>query len=279
MKGKAEFYITEINEIKELVKQKELASNSEQKKLRSKIRRLGFYYSDFSAKKENYNLNNIEALLNNGLIKIIGSEIILNHNIENIKEKSFEKNILNFKNNRNISEIELKLFLGGSFHLAKDVDLKVPNCNGFYCIKLNDNSRLTEKYQAILEKRTNRLLYIGKAEGQTLKKRFLNQELRAIGHGTFFRSIGAILGKLPIKGHLKGKGNQNNYKFGLKDKSEIIEWINDNLQVSWIEYDGDFSVEKELIVKYKPLLNNTYNPLKLMELEIDKRKCREFARL
>ena len=279
MKGKTEFNQIEVYEIKKLVKQKELASTSEQKNIRGKIRRLGFYYSDYSSKKENYNLNDFEALIKNGSIKIIGEKTIQNQYTKSIEEKPIKNPTNNFKNNKSISEIELMLILNKSFYFAKDIDSKVPNSTGFYCIKLSDKSRLTEKYQAILEKRDNRILYIGKAEGQTLRKRFLNQELRAIGHGTFFRSIGAVLGKLPIEGHLKGKANQNNYKFGLTEKNEIIKWINENLQVNWIEYNGDFSIERELIIKYKPLLNNTHNPLKLIELEIDKHKCREFARL
>lgn len=279
MKGKSQFFMTEITEIKKLIRQKEVASTSEQKSIRAKIRKLGFYYSNYSSKKENYNLNDFEEIVKNGSIKIIDEKRFKAQDVKIFKEKSFKSSVPSQNSSGSVSEIELKLILNENFYLAKDIDLKIPNTNGFYCIKLNDKSKLLEKYESILERRENRILYIGKAEGQSLRKRFLNQELRAIGHGTFFRSIGAILGKLPIQGHLKNKSNQNNYKFGLIEKLEIIEWINENLLVSWIEFNGDFSIEKELIIKYKPLLNNTHNPLKLRELEIDKQKCREFARL
>ncbi len=48
----------------------------------------------------------------------------------------------------------------------------------------------------------------------------LGNELRARGHGTFFRSLGAVLGYLPPKGSLKGKSNQNNYTFQKKIKGK-----------------------------------------------------------
>ena len=86
------------------------------------------------------------------------------------------------------------------------------------------------------------------------------------------------MGFLPPFGSLIGKKNQNNYKFSDEDKMKIIDWINSNLVVSWANYKADFSVEKELINKYCPLLNDTYNPLALRELKEDKDKCRAAAR-
>ena len=144
-------------------------------------------------------------------------------------------------------------------------------------IKLKTNSRLPDRYQSILDKKKYKFIYIGKAEGQTLGER-LAQELELKSPGTFFRSIGCVLKYLPIKGHLKGKANQNNFKFSTNDKSEIIEWLKKNVELSVVKFNGDFSIEIELIGKYCPLLNYTHNPMKLQELEDDKDKCREIAR-
>ena len=47
MKGKIEFSQIEVYEIKMLIKLKELASILEQKSIRRKIRKIGFYYSDY----------------------------------------------------------------------------------------------------------------------------------------------------------------------------------------------------------------------------------------
>ncbi|WP_420592722.1 hypothetical protein [Robiginitalea biformata] len=47
MKGKTSFTDTEIAEISQLIEQKLLADSAEQKAIRAKIRRMGFYASDF----------------------------------------------------------------------------------------------------------------------------------------------------------------------------------------------------------------------------------------
>lgn len=125
----------------------------------------------------------------------------------------------------------------------------------------------------ILKKREHNILYIGIAS-KSLNKRFLNQELRAKGHGTFFRSIGSVLGFRPAKGSLKNKANKKNYKFSYSDKIKIIEWINFNLSVNWIDYAIDLeNIETHLIKNYLPLFNLAKNPLPLKELSTLRAKC------
>lgn len=73
MKGKREFTRREISEIRFLIRQKELASSTEQERIRYKIRRIGFYWSDFNfGKSEEYNMDNFDKLISNGIIRIIG---------------------------------------------------------------------------------------------------------------------------------------------------------------------------------------------------------------
>lgn len=90
--------------------------------------------------------------------------------------------------------------------------------------------------------------------------------------------MGAVLNKKPIKGHLKGNANKNNYKFPHIETQEIINWLKKNVQIAIISNVADFSIEKDFIQKYTPLLNDAHNPLKLQELKDDKAKCREIAR-
>ena len=75
------------------------------------------------------------------------------------------------------------------------------------------------------------------------------QELFAKGHGTFFRSLGALLGHRPEKGSLVGKKNQKNYRFPKRDEQKIAKWIIDNLAVNWIELEEDVH---PFIEKYSP---------------------------
>lgn len=151
--------------------------------------------------------------------------------------------------------VEKMLMNKQNFKSAKDVDGFVPQASGLYCIRIKNVHLLPEPFGTILLERGHDILYIGIAS-ENLYKRFLNQELRAKGHGTFFRSMGAVLGYKPPKGSLIEKRNKKNYKFSKTDELKIIGWINENLMVNWVESAGDLdSLETGLIVKYLPLLN------------------------
>nr|WP_283410928.1 hypothetical protein [Anoxynatronum buryatiense] len=97
------------------------------------------------------------------------------------------------------------------------------------------------------------------AKEQHLSKR-LEQEILHKGAGTFFRSAGAMLGHTPIPGYLKSKSNQNNYAFSGESKRIIIDRLKRNVNISIVGYKGDFSVERNLVEKYQPILNIKHNP-------------------
>ena len=76
MKRRNSFTNPEIELIKKLISLKEKATPSEQKGIRQKIRKIGFYYSDFSNEKNNYTLDNFESLIRRREIDVIGSRYI-----------------------------------------------------------------------------------------------------------------------------------------------------------------------------------------------------------
>jgi hypothetical protein len=175
---------------------------------------------------------------------------------------------------RSISE----LFNPKKFRFAKDIDKLVDDLPGFYVIRIADHSKLPISFSNVLKERSSDIIYIGLAS-KSLKKRFLYQELRAKGHGTFFRSIGSVLGYTPIAGSLKEKKNQNNFTFSSSDEQKIINWINTNLKVNWVPFDGVLEViENTLIKKYKPLLNIKGNPFALQQLVKLRNECKRIAR-
>lgn len=164
-----------------------------------------------------------------------------------------------------------------NFKNALTIDSLVPNQPGLYCIRIIDCNKLPKQFNKHLLERNHNIIYIGIAS-QSLLKRFLNQELRAKGHGTFFRSIGAVLGYKPENGSLQAKANKRNYKFKPNDEKQIINWINDNLKVNWVAFSGDFeTLETEIIKKYLPLLNIAKNPMALKELIDLRAECVRIA--
>lgn len=166
------------------------------------------------------------------------------------------------------------LLSGSDFRPAGEIDALVPDKPGLYAIRIAEHGELPTPFDALLTARGHDLLYIGVAS-QNLRKRFLGQELRARGHGTFFRSIGAVLGFRPEAGSLNGKANKRNYTFSAADEARIIEWINANLIVSWIEYSSSAQrrAETALIRTELPLLNIAGNPASLRELSAARAEC------
>jgi hypothetical protein len=164
-----------------------------------------------------------------------------------------------------------------NFKSAKIIDSTVPSNPGMYCIRIKNIDTLPVLFNTELKKRGHNIIYIGIAT-KSLNKRMLNQELRAKGHGTFFRSLGAILGYKPPAGSLINKKNKRNYKFSNTDETQIINWINYNLTISWIVLNsGVEKIETELILKYKPLLNIAKNPVAMRELSQLRKECVRIA--
>jgi len=268
MKGRRKFTKAEAEQIRSLIKQKLEASTTEQKTIRAKIRKVGFHFSDFSNKK-GYNVQDFDDLVSSGQITIAGHKPNPVASRTQPKEKPIQ-----FR--RQTKDEDLDPFEQGNFKRTYELDENILDCTGLYCLRLLTNSKLPERYQKRLNERNTRIIYIGKAEGQTLRER-LSQELEHTSPGTFFRSIGAVLQFLPIPGHLNGKSNQKNYKFSPKDTGKIIMWLRQNIEVCIVELSGNFGIENDLIAKYTPILNHTGNPNKCQELIEDRAKCRRIA--
>lgn len=179
--------------------------------------------------------------------------------------------------NTDSTEYEKILMNKKNFKSPGSIDNLVPHNAGLYCICISDINKLPKPFNTYLADRQHNIIYIGVAT-ESLNRRFLNQELRSNGHGTFFRSIGAVLGYRPPKGSLTNKSNKRNYKFSPTDEQKIINWINDNLKVSWVEYKGDFGgLETGLIKKYRPLINLAKNPSALQLLFELRKECVQIA--
>lgn len=151
--------------------------------------------------------------------------------------------------------------------------LDIPDVPGVYVIRIRDIKKLPHVFSKVLNERKHNILYIGISK-DSLKKRLWRNELHVKGHGTFFRSLGAVLGYLPEAGSLKGRPNRYNYKFSEHDSVEIIGWIEDNLEVNCVAHSDNLEeIERSLIAKYLPLLNIKKNPAKFDELDRLRREC------
>lgn len=172
--------------------------------------------------------------------------------------------------------IAKELLADDSFKSAGTIDSLMTDVSGIYAIAVTDVRTLPAPFDTLAMERGHSVLYIGKA--QNFQRRFLEEELRGRRNGTFFRSLGALLGYRPVQGSLFGRKNQSNYRFTHEDRASIIDWINANLVVSFLAVKQHLKpLEGELIKGRLPLLNLEGNPVKLPELEALRRECRVIA--
>jgi hypothetical protein len=68
MKGKTQFTEEEIKTLKYLISEKVISSPLQQKRIRDKIRQIGFFYSDFSNSKHGYTCQDLDELIKSGQV-------------------------------------------------------------------------------------------------------------------------------------------------------------------------------------------------------------------
>lgn len=178
-----------------------------------------------------------------------------------------------------LSEVIKQLSESANLISAKNAESIVPYDSGLYAIFIDNPTNLPSPFREYLIQKGGSMIYLGKASS-SLQERLVEQDLRHRNPSTFFRGIGAILGFRPPGGSLRGKGNQNNYKFSGRDTMSIIEWINSHLSVRCVVLEANEieSYEPSAIESLKPLLNTSNNPDKLSELADLREECRRIAR-
>lgn len=278
MKGKNTFTAKEISDLKQLIRMRVNADKDDQKNIRRIMRSIGFYGSDYGI--VDCQVSDLEGLIRSGMIKVVGGKPV-SANAPSattrpaVTPKTTKTVAAVPKAVKGLAAAEKNLLQGDFISVGALSGDMVPDVPGLYCIKLRNGVRLPAKYGKVRE---DGVIYIGKADN--LRERLWEEELSHKRPATFFRGIGAILDYLPPKGSLIGYANQKNYKFSPEDTSAIIKWMKLSLMVNWIQLTPSLilDTEKELIVKYAPMMNTTHNPHKNKELAAARKRCREYAK-
>ena len=266
---KTTYTAREIEELKDLIRQRVKAvGKNAQKRIRDKMRDLGFYGSDFGI--YDCQIFHLEGLIQSGVIKVIGTPAPARHEAAPEKPRTVSNVPVNS------SSVEDAL-INGQFYAVNELSREnIPDVPGLYCIKLRKGiAPLPAKYGKIRE---DGIIYIGKAS-TSLRKRLWDQELNHKSAATFFRSMGAILGYLPPKGSLYGKETRN-YKFSEQDTDGIRMWMRESLLVNIVALSSNQQdkVEEALIAKYRPLVNIEHNPSASEALKAARQHCVDYAK-
>jgi len=259
VKGKNQFSKSEFKQLKTLIKEKQTADKTEQKSIRNRIRKIGFYFSDFSNQKKGYDISDLEQLVNTGEIKIIG---IVN-NIEQpkiaTKQKENPKQTKVRTFNKSYLTKALIDFAKNKFEPNKDLENIIPDTCGNYIICLKKQSKLPKsEYKVELQTFDGlNVVYTGIA-GTSLKKRDYRQHFKGnSGSSTLRKSLGVLFGYKLIPRDKSPESRKT--KFDLNDESKLSEWMNLNLIMYFLPNSDFEDLENKLIDKLNPPLNLSKN--------------------
>lgn len=255
MKGLNTFTNSEILALKKLIAEKEIATPDKQKGIRGKIRKIGFYFSDFSSKKDGYSVADFEELINLKKIKIIDSSYIIETNKTIEKNTNIEKKIPLIKKSQGLKS-NLNTFKINRFDPKKDNETIIANSPGNYILCLKKNSTLpTVSIKPILANFEGlEVIYTGIASG-SLRTRDFRQHFKGnnAGRSTLRKSLGVLFGYKQIPRDNDPKTGKT--KFNIEDEQKLSEWMCNNLVMYFLPTSDFKDIEIELINQFNPPLN------------------------
>ncbi len=258
MKGQNTFTSFQVQKIKELIAEKVVATPDKQKGIRAKIRSIGFHYSDFSSKKDAYTVNDFEALIRSGQIKISDRnyEPTKTDVIKVIdKPKPVEKKIQTIEKSKGLNA-NLDIFKVNRFDPKTDSETRIVNSSGNYILCLRKNSKLpTVSIKPIMTDFEGlQVIYTGIASG-SLRTRDFNQHFKGnnSGRSTLRKSLGVLFGYKQIPRDSNPATGKT--KFSNSDELKLTEWMCVNLIMFFLPTSDFSSIEIELINHFNPPLN------------------------
>ena len=259
MKGKKIFTISEIEEIKKLIVEKLRATADRQKGIRNKIRKIGFYYSDFDSSKEGYTVADLDSLIRSGRITVLGRNVKpVSNSLTTDTPVSKPTQIVSLNANEKTSDLKeiLEAFKTNGFDPLTDSETKIPGTHGNYILCLKSNSKLPPVSVVPSFSTFDKLdvIYTGIARG-SLRSRDYRQHFRGnnAGRSTLRKSLGVLFGykQIPRDSDLaNGKT-----KFADTDEATLTEWMNRNLIMYFLPNSNFDQIELELIAHFNPPLN------------------------
>ena len=251
MKGKSKFTEQEVDELRELIQKRENAERSQQKGIRSKMRKIGFYSRD------DFGINDLkgadfENLLKSGKIKAENKKSLKSQPVQKQQNTKTPDSVTVEQKCNDYSEFK-------QFDPKVDNADQIPDNAGNYIVCLRKSSKLpkTEPDFITQNHQGKEVIYVGIA-GKSLRKRDYKQHFNGnAGSSTLRKSIGSLFGyqKVPRSVH-KDDGKT---KFSSADERKLSQWMKNNLIFYFLSNDEPDYLEDLLIRKFNPPLNLAKN--------------------
>jgi hypothetical protein len=252
MKGKKTFSTSEIKALRELIIQRVKADRSQQKSIRAKMRRIGFYgQDDFGI--TDMQPEDLDNLIKAGRITVIGGTYgAVKNEIPSIK-KAFSTIPVKIAN----TSVKMDFI---KFDPETGKETNIPDHPGNYIVCLRPGAMMPDvgiKFKNI-DYKGLQVIYTGIA-GTSLRKRDYRQHFTGnnAGSSTLRKSLGSLFGfkKIPRD---KAPGSRKT-KFNETDEIKLSKWMKENLILYFAVNDDPDSNERGLINLYNPPLNISKN--------------------
>ena len=265
MKGRSTFTKLEASEIRRLLTEKQTADRDTQKRVRGRLRTLGFYISDFSDDIQGFTASDFNRLVDRGTISISdeGEHPGSSMPTSNVSPSStlHQEDVVNVGEPVLVDQL-LKEILD-AFSLAYEIDkADIPARPGLYAI-FGDESVWHQL--RLLNPDAARPLYVGKAEdslvARDVKTHFGDGRT---GSSTVRRSFAALLrGELGLVGiprNLAKPSYFSNYGLSPQHDHVLTEWMRSHLRLAVWAKPVDLhlalrEIELEVLKRLLPPLN------------------------
>lgn len=247
MKGKSTYTADEIKLLEELIVLRNKADSSQQKGIRAKMRKLGFYGEDDWGIRD-LQIHHLNTLIKSGRIKVSSNTI---GDKPEIKTK---KIVVHVETQPIRSSVSVGTW--GLFDPLKDSHLKLPDEAGNYIICLRKGVQLPEVEVSPKHSQFEglKVIYTGIAS-KSLRSRDYRQHFTGnnAGSSTLRKSIGSLFRFVKIP---RDKDPSNGKtKFTLADEQKLSDWMRKNLVMFFNANDDYMSQEQKLIDSLNPPLN------------------------
>jgi hypothetical protein len=270
--GRLSFTPSEIDELRRLLREKQTADRSRQRTLRARMRRLGFYISDFSSDPAGFVVSDLDDLVSRGVITVVddgGSTTAMAAPEHDFRSTSKEPGDAgNRPRSADDSEFEVCVSdVMTAFEYAKaqapvGSQTAVPSRPGLYSIHAEGP---VWHELGIGDPPDSRPLYLGKAEDSLLTRDVMTHfgDGRT-GQSTVRRSLAALLHDTHgFRGIPRNPRNPGYFScFGLCEaqESELGAWMHERLKLAiWPKPSGCpyalKSIETAILVRLGPPLN------------------------
>ena len=261
--GRSSFTQAEIDELRRLIREKQTADRSRQKALRARMRRIGFYISDFASDYGGFVVSDLDGLISRGTIEVIESAAV--------EEEPTPERMLRSSEPQGTAtpggdaEVVARALTSDPVGLAGALGPAdaggVPGAPGFYAWWAPRGAIDVPHHPHPVDADLG-LLYVGISPARpssagTIRSRIVGQHVGGNTSSSTFRFVLAAL--LFEELGLTPRKTKTKVVLDSEDNARLRVWQFEHLSLTWCVRGRPWEVEGEVIALMEPPLNSAGN--------------------